>query len=41
VSQIDGRWLKDEAERLGLPVVEARSWETVVDRVCRTISAQD
>ena len=40
VSQIYGRWLKDEAERLGLPFAEGRPWETVVDRVCRAISAQ-
>ncbi|MHB1957198.1 MAG: hypothetical protein ACYCOU_26075 [Sulfobacillus sp.] len=40
VSQIYGRWLKDEAERLDLPVVEARPWETVFDRVCRAIRKQ-
>lgn len=35
MSQIYARWLKDEAERLGLPAVQARPWETVFDRICR------
>ncbi len=40
VSQCHARWLKDEAGRLGIPVVEARPWETVFDRLCHVISAR-
>lgn len=37
VSQIYGRWIKEEAERLGLPVVEEHPWETVFERVCSAV----
>jgi hypothetical protein len=33
VSVLYGHWLKAEAERLGVAVVEARPWETVFERV--------
>lgn len=33
VSALYGAWLRREAGRLGLPVVDARPWATVLDRV--------
>lgn len=33
VSWLYGRWLTEEAERRGLPVVPPRPWETLVERV--------
>jgi len=30
---LHGQWLRMEAERLGLPVVDARPWDTLVDRL--------
>jgi hypothetical protein len=33
VSVLYGQWLRREAERLGLPVVAARPWESVFERV--------
>ena len=35
VGRLFGQWLKDECERLGLPVVQARPWDTVIDRVAK------
>jgi 2-phosphoglycerate kinase len=32
VSWLFGRWLRDDAERRGIPVLEARPWETLFDR---------
>lgn len=33
VSSAYGAWLSEEGNRLGIPVVEARPWETAVDRI--------
>ncbi|MEO8457061.1 MAG: hypothetical protein ABI559_04545 [Chloroflexota bacterium] len=33
VGRLFGRWLKDECERLGLPAVQARPWDSVINRV--------
>jgi 2-phosphoglycerate kinase len=33
VSWLKDRWFKAEAERLGIPVVSARPWDTVLERV--------
>lgn len=38
VSWLHGQWLKQEAERLGLPVVAARPWDTVLERTIAAIS---
>ncbi len=38
VSVLKSRWLKHEAERLGVPVVEARPWDTVFDRVLAAVA---
>lgn len=38
VSRLHGQWLKQEAERLGLPVVAARPWDTVLERIVSAIS---
>src|SRR5579863_2628371 len=38
VSWLKGRWLRQEAERCGLPVVPARPWETVLERVVAAVS---
>ena len=37
VNWLYGEWLKKEAERSGLPVVEARPWESVFKRVIEAI----
>jgi 2-phosphoglycerate kinase len=33
VGRLFGQWLKEECERMGLPAVQARPWDTVIDRV--------
>lgn len=38
VSRLYGEWLAREAERYGLPVVAARPWDTVLDRVIAAVS---
>lgn len=38
VSWLHGQWLKQEAERLGLPVVAARPWGTVLERTIAAVS---
>ena len=38
VSWLHGQWLKREAERLGLPVIAARPWETVLERTIAAAS---
>jgi len=38
VSWLHGEWLRQEAERYGLPVVSARPWETVLERVIAAVS---
>lgn len=38
VSWLHGQWLKREAERLGLPVVTARPWDTVLERTIAAAS---
>jgi 2-phosphoglycerate kinase len=37
VSWLYGRWLRTEADRFGLPVVPARPWDTVFERVVDAI----
>jgi 2-phosphoglycerate kinase len=34
-----GRWLRDECGRLGVPAIDARPWETLVDRALAAVSA--
>ena len=38
VSWLYGQWLKQEAERLGLPVFAARPWDTLFDRIVAAVS---
>ena len=38
VSWLYGQWLKQEAERYGLPALPARPWDTVFERVIAAIS---
>ena len=38
VSWLYGQWLKQEAERYGLPVLPARPWDTVFDRIIAAVS---
>jgi len=38
VSWLHGQWIKQEAERLGLPVVTARPWNTVLERTITALS---
>jgi 2-phosphoglycerate kinase len=38
VSWLHGQWLRQEAERHGLPVVLARPWETVLERLIAAVS---
>jgi 2-phosphoglycerate kinase len=38
VSWLHGQWLKQEAERLGLPVVAARPWSNVFERTIAAVS---
>ena len=38
VSWLYGQWLKHEAERYGLPVVPARPWDTVFERIIAAVS---
>jgi len=38
VSWLYGQWLKHEAERYGLPVLAARPWDTVFDRILAAVS---
>lgn len=37
VSWLYGQWIREEAERLGLPVLEARPWATLPDRIIEVI----
>lgn len=37
VSWLLGRWLRDEAERRGIPALEARPWESLFDRVVEAL----
>ncbi len=39
VSALYGAWLKQEAERYGLPLVTARPWETVFERVVAAVGS--
>jgi 2-phosphoglycerate kinase len=39
VSWLYGQWLKQEAERYDLPVLPARPWDTVFDRVVAAVSS--
>ena len=39
VSWLYGQWLKQEAERLNLPVLPARPWDTVFDRMIAAVSS--
>lgn len=38
VSRLHGQWLRAEAERHGLPVVVARPWDTVLERLVAALS---
>jgi hypothetical protein len=38
VGRLLGELLRDECKRLGVPAVEARPWDTVVDRVMAAVS---
>jgi 2-phosphoglycerate kinase len=38
VSRLYGQWLAREAERYGLPVVAARPWDTVFDRIVAAVA---
>jgi hypothetical protein len=38
VSWLYGQWLKHEAERYGLPVLSARPWDTLFDRILAVLS---
>ncbi len=38
VSWLHGQWLRHEAERFGMPVVLARPWETVLERLIAAVS---
>jgi 2-phosphoglycerate kinase len=38
VSWLHGQWLRGEAERHGLPVVLARPWDTVLERLVAAVS---
>jgi 2-phosphoglycerate kinase len=38
VSWLYGQWLKQEAEQYGLPVLPARPWDTVFDRIIAAVS---
>ncbi len=38
VSWLHGQWLKQAAERLGLPVVVARPWDTVFERLIAAVA---
>jgi 2-phosphoglycerate kinase len=38
VSWLHGQWLKQEAEQRGVPVVPARPWDTVFERIVATLS---
>ena len=31
-------WLRGEAERLGVPTLAARPWDTVLERACATLA---
>jgi hypothetical protein len=31
------RWLRDECERIGVPVVESRPWHSLVDRILAVV----
>ena len=37
VSWLYGQWLKEECERLGLPALPARPWETLHERILSVI----
>ena len=38
VSWLHGQWLKHEAERYGLPMLPARPWDTLFDRIIAAVS---
>jgi 2-phosphoglycerate kinase len=38
VSWLYGQWLKEEAERYGLPVLLARPWDTLFERIMAVLS---
>ena len=38
VSWLHGQWLKQEAERHGIPVVAARPWDSVLERTIAAVS---
>ena len=38
VSWLHGQWLRHEAERFGMPVVLARPWDTVLERLIAAVS---
>jgi 2-phosphoglycerate kinase len=40
VSWLYGQWLKQEAERYGLPFVPARPWDTVFERIVAALTKQ-
>lgn len=40
VSKLFGDWLKHDAERFGIQVVEARPWDTVFERVLDVLAAR-
>ena len=37
-SWLKARWLRDECERLGIPTISARPWETAVNRAIETLA---
>jgi hypothetical protein len=39
VSVLKGAWLRQEAEKYGVPVVAARPWETVFERVVEAVGS--
>ena len=39
VSWLYGQWLTHEAERYGLPVVAARPWDTLIDRILAVLAS--
>ena len=41
VSYLFGQWLKSEAEKHGIPALEARPWNTLIERIAATLKETD
>jgi 2-phosphoglycerate kinase len=39
VSWLYGQWLKQEAERYGVPILPVRPWDSILDRIIQAISS--